>query len=119
MGAEDALKDSGWWTVLDLTVGLFWLTPGRRERVEVGHSKIRRAWRALKRVNDACKELGLERGDFEPLRRAAAPMPPQAQIWWEPGIVRGLTFLHLRNMRRAISRTRSQLEEVVARHRGG
>lgn len=117
--AEDALKSSGLWSVADFVTGILYQTPARHERMETAHKKLRRARRALRRFNDACRDLDLTRADLDPLRQAAAPMPPVVEVWSEDLIGKGLFFLRQRKMRRAISRTRGQLDQVGAEHRAG
>jgi len=117
--AEGALKSSGRWSAVDFMTGILHLTPGRYERMETAHKKLRRARRALRRFNDACRSLDRPPANLDLLRQATAPMPPVVEVWWEAPISKGLFFLRLWRMRRAISRTRSQLKQVVAGHRSG
>lgn len=117
--AESALKSASQWSLVGFVTGIFYRMPSRYERVETAHKKLRRSRRALRRFNDACQGLDLARVDLDPLRRAAAPMPPVIEVWHGDLVGKGLFFLRLRSMRRAISRTRSQLDLAVAEHRAG
>lgn len=116
--ADTALRSANRWFVLDLLGGMFFVARGKYDRVDTARSRLRRARRALRKVNAAGRELDLTGAGLEGLDVPASLRLRVIDQWVDDPISDGIFFLKVRGMRKAISRARGDLDHIVAQLEG-
>lgn len=113
--AEDALKSAGRWGWADLLGGGFIAGHLKHKRVDSVRSKLRRARRALQRVNEVGEELGLGVASTAGLDRKSDRGTRLVDLWVDDPFTDVAFHRKVKSMKSAVERSRRQLDRIVGR----
>lgn len=112
--AEDTLRSAGHWGLFDLLGGGILAGHFKHKRADQVRSSMRRARRALERVNEASRELGLSIASTSGLDRSEHSRTRTIDVWLDDPFTDFTFHRKVKSMRRAIEQSRKQLDRVVA-----
>ena len=111
--AEDTLRSAGQWGLFDLLGGGILAGHFKHKRTDQVRSRMRRARRALERVNEASQELGLGAASTAGLDQQEHRRMRTIDVWLDDPFTDFTFHRKVKSMRRAIERSREQLDQVV------
>jgi len=112
--AEGTLRIAGRWGLFDLIAGSILAGHFKHRRIDEVRSSMRRARRALKRVNEVSAELGLGTAGTTGLARQTSRRARMIDVWLDDPFTDLMFHRKVRSMRRTIEHSRAQLDEIVA-----